>query len=381
MLHNKDTRTHQGHHARIQQTICTHTHTWMCPMCPTKVVGKKQQLILHMGRFHQREATSVGPNGSSKSRNVVTVPSMKLGAKYRRQDHDLVHGARNRKQRILKKSEWNRRQLEGVVLEFHGKTIDAPAHYISWSAAKIWLDVQLTPSWVLLRGGRAKVRAHGRHHQFTRWQNNELRLEGRRPGSPQVWINRLLRRCISRFVIITLPSTPLNLRVLPKQKPRAGKTLHSSRSRRGIHCYLQGPQKMKGTSIFCKVIHKHQSKPTVINARVRQIVSVRQRSPEFAKVRRNSPELTVFMSTGHKAVALQTTLKTELREHCKIPDNTGNSQRNGLTENRVGQERLERDFRNCRKHSKRERPQKFKTFVKDEVTKDLLETCWRQGKT
>ena len=253
MLHNKDTKTQQTHHARTQHTICTHTHTWMCPMCRKKVVGKKQQLILHMERFHQREATSVGPNGSSKSRNVVTVPSMKLGAKYRRQDHDLVHGARNRKQRILKKSEWNRRQLEGVVLEFHGKTIDAQANYISWSAAKIWLDVQLTPSWVLLRGGRAKVRAHGRrHHQFTRWQNNEIRLESRRPGSPQVWINRLLRRCISRCMITTLLSTPLNLRVLPKQGPRAGKTLLSSRSRRGIHCYLQGPQKMKGTSIFCK---------------------------------------------------------------------------------------------------------------------------------
>ena len=104
---------------------------------------------------------------------------------------------------------------------------------------------------------------------------------------------------------------PRNLRVPPKQGPRAGKTLLSSRSRRAIHCYLQGPQKMKGTSIFCKVIHKHESKPKVVNARVRQIASVRRSSPEFSR----------FMSTGHKAVALQTTLKTELRGHCKIPDN------------------------------------------------------------
>ena len=68
---------------------------------------------------------------------------------------------------------------------------------------------------------------------------------------------------------------------------------------------------MKGTSIFCKVFHKHESKPKEVNARVRQIASVRRSSPEFSR----------FMSTGHKAVALQTTLKTELREHCKIPDN------------------------------------------------------------
>ena len=89
-----------------------------------------------------------------------------------------------------------------------------------------------------------------------------------------------------------------------------------------------------------------------------------QSSPAFASVRQRSPEFAGFMSTGHKAVALQTTLKTELREHCKIPDNThtGDSQHNGKTENRAGQERLERDFRKGRKHSKRERPQKFKTL-------------------
>ena len=46
---------------------------------------------------------------------------------------------------------WNRRQLEWAVSEFHDKTIDPQANYISWSAAKIWLDLQLSPSWVLQR--------------------------------------------------------------------------------------------------------------------------------------------------------------------------------------------------------------------------------------
>ena len=66
--------------------------------------------------------------------------------------------------------------------------------------------------------------------------------------------------------------------------------------------------------ILAPEIHK-LSKPKGANARIRQgssgFVGVRQGSPEFARVRQDSP--------SHKAVAMQTTLKTELREHCKIP--------------------------------------------------------------
>ena len=37
---------------------------------------------------------------------------------------------------------WNTRQLEAAVLEFHDKTMDPQANCISWSAAKIQLDLQ-----------------------------------------------------------------------------------------------------------------------------------------------------------------------------------------------------------------------------------------------
>ena len=110
---------------------------WLRPMCPTKVVGKKQQLIHHMVRHHRREATSVASNGSSKKRDIARLPFKKPGAKCRRKDLDLVHGTRNRKQRVHMKSKWNRRQIEGAVLElFHDKTIDTH-----------WSDLQLSPSW------------------------------------------------------------------------------------------------------------------------------------------------------------------------------------------------------------------------------------------
>ena len=51
-------------------------------MCPTELDGEKLQLSHCMVRFHQREATSVAPNGSSQ-RNTVSVPVKKPGAKYR----------------------------------------------------------------------------------------------------------------------------------------------------------------------------------------------------------------------------------------------------------------------------------------------------------
>ena len=110
---------------------------WLCPICPTRVVGKKQQLIHHMVRHHKREATSVASNGSSLKRDIARLPFKKPGAKCRRKDLDLVHGTRNRKQRVHMKSKWNRRQIEGAVLElFHDKTIDTH-----------WSDLQLSPSW------------------------------------------------------------------------------------------------------------------------------------------------------------------------------------------------------------------------------------------
>ena len=76
--------------------------------------------------------------------------------------------------------------------------------------------------------------------------------------------------------------------------------------------------------ILAPEIHKHHSKPKGANARDRQsspeFVRVRQSSPGFVRVRRSSQEFAEVMSTDHKAFAPQTTLKTELREHCKIPN-------------------------------------------------------------
>ena len=160
---------------------------WLCPMCPTKVVAKSN-IIHHMVRHHRREATSVASNGSSKKRDIARLPFKKPGAKCLRKNLDLVHGTRNRKQRVHMKSKWNRRQIEGAVLElFHDKTIDTH-----------WSDLQLSPSWEPQREAMAKVRAHGRrHHHFTRWQNNEIHLESRKAGSPQAWINTLLHGCVS----------------------------------------------------------------------------------------------------------------------------------------------------------------------------------------
>ena len=130
--------------------ICEPMETAQSVRCDRqRLLAKKQRLVHHMVRFHKREATRVASNGSSK-RNIVRLPFKKLGAS-RRKDHDLVHGTRNRKQRILLKSEWNRRHLERVVLEFHDKTVDTQANYISWSADKIQSARQLSPSRVLQR--------------------------------------------------------------------------------------------------------------------------------------------------------------------------------------------------------------------------------------
>ena len=83
---------------------------------------------------------------------------------------------------------------------------------------------------------------------------------------------------------------------------------------------------------------------------------------ETAMASRCTVEEINFMNADHKAVALQATLKTELRKHCKIPKNkhwrlsAQSSDRNG-----AGLEELEKDFRKDSKPSKRERGQKFKT--------------------
>ena len=51
-------------------------------MCPTEGVSKKKPLIHHMVRFHQRDPTSVAPNGSSQRKSVRRL-FKKLSAKYR----------------------------------------------------------------------------------------------------------------------------------------------------------------------------------------------------------------------------------------------------------------------------------------------------------
>ena len=104
----------------------------------------------------------------------------------------------------------------------------------------------------------------------------------------------------------------------------------------------------------------------------------RQSSSGFARVRQGSPEFVGVTTTGHKAVALQTTLKTELREQCKIPNNKHwRLSAQSKVRTRAGLERLERDSRKDSMQSKRERGQKFKTGARrsdERLAADLLET-------
>ena len=141
---------------------------------------------------------------------------------------------------------------------------------------------------------------------------------------------------------------------------------------------------MKGTSIFCKVFHKHESKPKVVNARVRQIASVCRSSPEFAKVRRNSPELTVFMSTGHKSGGPANNIENgtsgtlqDPRQHWKLSAKW--SDRKEL--DRKDWKEILEIVANTAKGNDHKSSKPCERRSDERLAGDLLETCWRQGKT